>query len=96
MRNALALHEPSVIKDAPIIAQPIPPDWVWIQDKVWVDRYGFQHDISLMPKEYVLNVLLFCHEHLSELRFDPYGSKLIIRLRNILLDVDTLPLDTEV
>lgn len=43
-----------------------PPDelhsWVFVQDEVWVDYWGNEHEIALMAGDYVANVVAFCEE----------------------------------
>ena len=34
--------------------------WVFLQHQVWVDYWGNEHEIELMPRDYVENVIAFC------------------------------------
>lgn len=43
------VHEPNVLHT-----------WVFLQDRVWIDRYGWEHEIDSMEPDYVRNVLAFC------------------------------------
>ena len=64
--------------------------WLLEQDRIWVDAWGHIHNIDLMPREYVLNVLILIHEHLGHgtVSFDPYTAPLIQALRDRVLDDD--------
>ena len=34
--------------------------WVFAQHQVWVDIHGSEHEIELMPPDYLRNVIAFC------------------------------------
>ena len=42
--------------------------WVFLQDQVWVDYWGNEHELELMPREYAANVISFCRRQAAEIR----------------------------
>lgn len=54
-----------------IAAHRHPPDrlhyWVFLQDQVWVDYWGNEHQIDRMPRRYALNVIGFCRRQATRI-----------------------------
>lgn len=42
--------------------------WVFIQERVWVDTHGVEHEIALMEDGYVANVIAFCRREVRKMR----------------------------
>ena len=42
--------------------------WVFLQNQVWVDYWGNEHEIELMPLDYVANVIAFCELRAGRIR----------------------------
>jgi hypothetical protein len=42
--------------------------WVFLQGEVWVDYWGNEHAIALMPTDYVANVIEFCLRQAQRIR----------------------------
>lgn len=43
--------------------------WVFVQDKVWVCRWGDEHEIKAMTPDYCRNVIGFCEARAEQIRF---------------------------
>lgn len=61
-------------------------EWVLEQDSFWVDRYGSRHILEEMPKDYLLNVLIFLHEKYPFQDWRHDSSPLVNRLRQLILE----------
>lgn len=48
--------------------------WVFLQDRLWVDRFGNEHEISKMDLAYVRNVAAFLERRSEDVRSILYGE----------------------
>jgi hypothetical protein len=60
-------------------------EWVLDQDDYWVNAYGDRHVLEEMPKDYLLNVLIFLHERYPFEYQILDKSPLVKRLRELIL-----------
>jgi hypothetical protein len=48
--------------------------WVFLQNEVWVDYWGNEHEIDSMPRDYVANVVGFCEKRAARIQVIVFGE----------------------
>lgn len=79
-------HEASIIAvDVyPVNACHLP--WLLGQDRVWVDYWGHVHDLTLMPRDYLLNVFALVHRYAAKQAYRAEGPSTSDVLTSPLVD----------